>query len=178
MRKRFKRLKKILQALNIDIGDESEATLEEIQAGIFLAQLMSQNESGDIDLTGQTGYFFKWYDGPHASNLNEDYRDLINYMRFENATNGYEISEPALVRHLERLNECVEPPSDVSRSDWMRTLAVLTYLLRAADWQRERAMEEARRILPVDERHFETAISQIDQLLDVQEDTYAVPEPA
>ena len=170
MRKRFKRLKKILQALNIDIGDESSDTLEKVQAGIFLAQLMSQNETGEIDLAGQTGYFFKWYDGPHSSNLNEEYRDLLNYMRFENATNGYSIDTPALVPHAEKIAECASPPDGVSRTDWMRTLAVIAYLRDAADWDRDDAIQEASAALDMDvTEYFDRAENQIRALLEVDD---------
>lgn len=148
MRKRFKRLKKTLKALDVNVGDESEETLKEIQAGVFLAQLMSQNESGRLDLTGQTGYFFKWHDGPHASSLSEAYRDLVNYMRFENATNGYEVEEPSLVDHARRICEVVSPFHEVSRADWLQTLAVVAYLRAAADWEQDPARQEAESVLP------------------------------
>lgn len=164
MRKRFKRLKKTLQALNVDLGDDDQETLEEIQAGMFLIQLMSQSETGHLDLSGQTGYFFKWHDGPHAPSLNEAYRDLINYMRFENATNGYEIDTPSLAAHAIKLDRNIDVPSEIPRAEWLRMLAVVAYL-RAAGWNTKPAKKEAESIFPdkVDD-YFTKAENQIEDL--------------
>lgn len=172
MRKRFKRLKKILQALDVEVGDDSEETLEKIQAGMFLTQLMSQSKSGELDLTGQTGYFFKWHDGPHAPSLNEAYRDLVNYMRFENATNGYEIDTPSLAEHASVLSGHLNIPSDVSRAKWLQMLAVVAYLRAAAGWEKECAKEEAASVLPSEvDQYFEQAENQVWELLDLSTDS-------
>lgn len=166
MRKRFKRLKKILKALNINVEEDRSNRSKEVQAGVFLAQLRSQSEAGEIDLTGQTGYFFKWYNGPYSSSLSEAYRDLLNYIRFENATNGGIVGTPSLVRHAEKVIECLDVPNDFSSPDWMRTLAVIAYLRKAADWGREDAIEEANSALGFDVAdYFDTAEEQIEDML-------------
>jgi len=170
MRKRFKRLKKILKALDINVKQDRSNRSKEVQAGVFLAQLRSQSEAGEFDLTGQTGHFFKWYGGPYSSSLSEAYRDLLNYIPFENATNGGEIGEPSLVRHAEKVTECIKEPDDISRPEWMRTLAVIAYLRHAADWDKDDAIQEADSALDVDvTKYFDRAENQIRAMLEINE---------
>jgi hypothetical protein len=174
MRKRFKRLKKILKALDINVDEDRSNRSKEVQAGVFLAQLRRQLEVGEFDLTSQTGYFFKWYSGPYSSRLSEAYRDLLNYIRFENATNGGHVGTPSLVRHARKVTESIEVPDNMERPDWMRTLAVIAYLRKAASWDKEAAIQEANSALDTDvASYFDEAERQIEKILEFERDAPA-----
>lgn len=162
MRKRLKRLKHLLQDLDIDFSNPSTEVHEAVQAGVFLAQLLHRKEKhGEADVTDQTGYFFKWYDGPYSSDLAEDYRELTDQLRFENATNGYPPSENLRpVEFAQRVSEAVNPPPQYGRPGWLQMMAAVAYLRAGADWSRDGAREEIQNSLGTDE-HFNLAEEQL-----------------
>jgi hypothetical protein len=145
MRKRFKQLKELVKAIKVDPYTSCSSTREEVQAGVFLAQLLNQQEVyGEADVTEQTGYSFKWYDGPYSSSLEEDHCDLVDYLRFESATNGDPIEDDLpLVDCAKQVMEAMDAPDDCERTTWLRFLAIVAYLRVGANWPPERACEEA-----------------------------------
>jgi uncharacterized protein YwgA len=151
MRKRFKRLRNLLEALEIDLTRSCTDTREEVQAGVFLAQLLRQeNEYDGADVTRQVGYHFGWYDGPFSAKLEEDHCELVDHLRFEQGTNGVPLDEHATP--LESYAESVIQHADASTTgetdaEWLRTLAAVAYLRAGADWDEEGAKQELKSAL-------------------------------
>ncbi|MCS3955556.1 hypothetical protein GGP81_002087 [Salinibacter ruber] len=161
MRKRLKHLKRLLHSLDIDPSDPSANTHESVQAGVFLAQLLYQQEEyGEADITEQVGYFFKWYNGPYSSSLEEDYRELVDQLRFENATNGYAAQGSSLTRFAQQVGEAMSPPNEYGRSEWLLMTAAVAYLRAGADWSTEDARSEIQDSLGTNE-HFDRAQTQL-----------------
>jgi len=154
MRTRFKRLKNLLEALRISLDASCDMSREEVQAGVFLTQLLRQDKDfGGADVTEQVGYHFGWYGGPFAPDLEEDYRELVDHIRFERATNGIPLKEKnsGLEEWARQVVEHADHnPADLDRATWLSILAAVAYLRAGAGWESEGAKEEFAKALGSD----------------------------
>jgi hypothetical protein len=141
MRKRFKRLQRILDELGLeeDARRYNVESRRDVQAVIFVLQLMQQKETEqDVDLSTQPGYFFKWYDGPYSSRLDETHGKLVDYARYETPTNGANddvLDASPLVEFAEQMATMIDsPPTVEDRSLWLRTLSIVAYGCVGGNW--------------------------------------------
>lgn len=155
MKARYKRLERLLDTLDVDTDRLCAETRRAVQAIVFLTQIMQQHEQdGDVDLSAQIGYFFKWYGGPYSSRLEDVHRQLVTHLQHDTTLNGVpdeQIANSPLVRQAECLRDRIDTPDDVDdRSRWLRTLAVVAYLRVGGDWSRDGTREELRDTLGAD----------------------------
>jgi len=149
MRRRFKILKQLLKAIEVDPSTSCSSTREEVQAGVFLSQLLHQElEHEGADVTEQIGYSFKWYDGPYSSSLEEDHCELVDQLRFESATDGASLDEDfPPVDCASRIMEHTNEPANWKRTRWLRFLSLVAYLRAGADWSLEGAQTEIEKVM-------------------------------
>lgn len=155
MKARYKRLERLLDTLDVDTDRLCAETRRAVQAIVFLTQIMQQYEQdGEVDLSAQIGYFFKWYGRPYSSRLEDVHRQLVTHLQHDTTLNGVpdeQIANSPLVRQAERLRDRIETPDDIDdRSRWLRTLAMVAYLRVGGDWSREGTREELRETLGAD----------------------------
>jgi len=115
-----------------------------VQAGIFLAKLLRMKEKGDgISIPEQTGYFYKWFDGPKSKDLSKTWSSMQDDLSIW----GLEHIEPPH-RQEYCLRVCrplhIGPDKDLARTGlWARGLSTTAYL-KAEDWSDDGAREEIR----------------------------------
>ena len=142
MDQRLIALRLVLDALEIPPRIETLADRKRIQKAVYLAQ------SGGIDL----GYHFSWYlRGPYSTRLTRDYYELFDHPSPTDVSSMRQRLIPIVQQHLgdfRKLFEVPSEPGNISKEDWLETLASVHFLRGQRSFNNRQAREVIEREKP------------------------------